>query len=360
MDLVAEKVAIPQDKYDYSLAVLRVMAIALVVLTHFGQYYAKGIGLWFYNGITCVNITMASSALLYSARDIKKPMKFYLNNFIKILTPYYIYISIMALLYIAFAPTYITLSDYIGSLFCVTTIRGLGHFWFLRAILLCYLFTPFLYLFTKHLRKFNSIIPIILTTILQRLLFYLHTKEIEIVFCYYGCYLTAYFIGVMFRNYSSINLNKVCIFFIIICIIVSIAYGTVAYNFVKQTPLAKEIFSTFKDFPSAYYKLTDAFCYFLGLTVFFVLYKLFGMINYNEIPTVKKILKVASDYSFYVFITHHIFIMGPEPFNFSHMNTNLFVRVTFLLSIICAIPLKKVSDKAEYWMIGKLKQGKIL
>ena len=65
-------------------------------------------------------------------------------------------------LYAIFSPGYLSRTTVIQSLFLAGEISGLGHFWYIRLIIICYLFTPVLYYLTKLLNKVKFKFPMIL------------------------------------------------------------------------------------------------------------------------------------------------------------------------------------------------------
>ena len=72
----------------------------------------------------------------------------------------------------------------------------------------------------------------------------------------------------------------------------------------------------------------------------------------------KNFIKTASDYTFPLFIVHHLFIMGPNPFNVADMIPVMGIRVALILSLITAIILKAVTDlvMSVFKKIGKKKE----
>lgn len=113
----------------------------MIISCHFCQYYGDGWSQWLNVG---VQIFFILSGFLYGHKHIDEPVSWILKQFTKILIPYYALLFIVVILYGLFCPSDLNLMSTIRAIFCVGTIKGTGHLWFVGNILFCYLITPYL------------------------------------------------------------------------------------------------------------------------------------------------------------------------------------------------------------------------
>lgn len=93
------------------------------------------------------------SGFLYGRKTIVHASSWLKKNAGKILCDYYVYLLIIIPLYYFFVPDSIGFEQILRLLLGVGGVAGLGHLWFVSAILLCYIITPFLqYIKEKHNR----------------------------------------------------------------------------------------------------------------------------------------------------------------------------------------------------------------
>ena len=142
------------QKRDYSISAIRCIAMCFIVLCHMMQYYNMELAWWFNVG---VQIFFFISGFLYSGKSIENPIGWIGRQFKKILVPYYVFLFVSFTLYLFFVPD-ISFKSFGGSLFCISTVKGIGHLWFIKYILFCYLITPYLHqlklwLFAKPIKK---------------------------------------------------------------------------------------------------------------------------------------------------------------------------------------------------------------
>ena len=107
-----------------SISAIRFIAMLMIILCHFLQYYANELAWWFNVG---VQIFFVLSGFLYGNKAIDSPIPFFAKQFKKILLPYYLFLIPVIVIYVIFAPEYISISSIVKSLFCAGTIGGIGH-----------------------------------------------------------------------------------------------------------------------------------------------------------------------------------------------------------------------------------------
>lgn len=313
-----------QEK-NYSLSMLRFIAMAFIVLCHFFQYYDLELAWWFNVG---VQIFLCISGFLYGNKKIDSPIKFISKNFKKILVPYFCFLIPSIILYFIFHNDSIDISTAIYALLTRRTIDGLGHLWFVSYILFCYLITPYLQALANTMKKLKwqaYFFVFILITIIGFLFSY--TFNCFFDFSRIFCYLFGYFAAVFLRNYK----NNIFKNFTYIMIVFTIIINIVKIYFKYINPQTFMFFNYFTEYAHA----------FLGITITLIFIVFF--------KNIKKIafLDLTDKYSFFIYIVHQLFILSP--FNLlSITNCKIFNwTITVFSIILSAILLKFISDVIE-------------
>ena len=133
-------------KRDNAISFIRFVSMTMIVLCHFLQYFNLELAWWLNVG---VQLFFTMSGFLYGEKEIDKPIEFFCKQFRKILIPYWCIIIIVSLLHKLLLPSVFSWGKLISALFCVGTIPGMEHLWFVQYILICYLLCPYL-LFLKN------------------------------------------------------------------------------------------------------------------------------------------------------------------------------------------------------------------
>lgn len=317
--------ATAKDKNDrnYTISLLRFMAMTFIVLCHFLQYYGNELAWWFNVG---VQMFFCISGFLYAKKQITSPIDFICKNFKKILIPYYCFLIPIIILYFVFARDSISIHAAFSALLCSNTITGIKHLWFIAYILFCYILTPLLQAFTDKMRKTKWYIYLgILFGLLmcgQLLSRYFGSF---FMFSRIFCYLFGYFSSVFLQEYKS----KLFIFFT----------GTV--TFIAISLNAVRIYCKYiaSYNPDSSFELFEQYSHsFFGISI--VLIFLITVKNIKK----NKLLELSDKFSFYIYIVHQLFILSP--FNLLKITKipalNCFITVIVIL--ICAVILKLLSD----------------
>ena len=351
-----------QRSYSYLIAVVRIIMMMIIVACHFMQFYNKGT-YNYYNifGIASVMMFTIISGYLYGGRDIKNPFKFVFKNCLKILLPYYLYLIPVIGLYAIFSPGYLSRTTVIQSLFLAGEISGLGHFWYIRLIILCYLFTPLLYYLTKLLNKVKFKFPVIFLLLELPIVFMVVALKLNISLSeafYYSLYIIGYVMGFLV-NTLDIKKSRLMYGFgifgilaipsIIIFQISFITSGKITSTLNDYSPV---------DFPFNYTLILMSLTMVMVVGLFAIIVCMSDKADKGDYLGMKNFIKTASDYTFPLFIVHHFFIMGPNPFNVADMIPVMGIRVALILSLITAIILKAVTDlvMSVFKKIGKKKE----
>lgn len=132
------------------ISVVRIVGMFLIFATHlFLGFYGSSLGYFFNVGVPLFFII---SGYLYGKKEIKEPLNWYFRRFVKICIPMYIFVLLVWLYcfirYEAKFPyRYILNLQGLGFIFIKIkgyfalpeSMDGIGHFWFLTVIMLCYL-----------------------------------------------------------------------------------------------------------------------------------------------------------------------------------------------------------------------------
>ncbi|MBQ2885146.1 MAG: acyltransferase [Alphaproteobacteria bacterium] len=133
-----------------TISFIRLLSMCSIIACHFCQYYESEWAWWLNVG---VQIFFILSGYLYGNKTIEEPIGWYKKQLIKILVPYYIFLVPVIILYTIASPDSLNIVNVFRSLFAVGTIKGIGHLWFVSAILFCYFVTPYLAAFRDYISQ---------------------------------------------------------------------------------------------------------------------------------------------------------------------------------------------------------------
>lgn len=304
---------------DYSISFVRYIAMIFIIVCHIFQYYNNELAFWFNVG---VQTFLFISGWLYANKKIDNKVSFYLKQFKKIIIPYYIYFIIISFVYIYISD--ITFIDFFKGLFFIDSLNGIKHLWFIRYILLCYLLLPF---FQKQMQSNKNVKKNIVNTIILIITF----EIIGILSKNFinGTWINCFILGLLFRYYENYVREKALIYCttLIFNIIAIILKYFISINLSKVMNIA-------------FNKYFDICHMLLGISLFFILIMVYKKINLK----MYKILDWSDKYSFYVYITHHIYILGPLSLFLYINNFYLALICLLLLTLISSIVLKKISE----------------
>ena len=313
---------------DYKISIIRILAMLSIVLCHIFQSLNMQIAFWLNVG---VQVFLFMSGYLYEQKTIKNNKTWIIKQFKKILVPYYIYVLCMLLLYFILVRNELTWTNILSLLSLQTLFsppRGLGHLWFILIILICYLITPLLQKIVKsniYTRRRKFVLISIICILIECLFFQnIITRNL----CNIICYILGYIIAYEKDKEKSKILESIVIFLAILSNVIKVldinCNNIVLNSICNILTLNSHIL--------------------LGSAIFIILYKLLKNINNILNETMKKYIDKIDSYCYYIYITHHVFILGP--LSIIHI-TPIFV-VNLLIIIVCIIIssylLKKFTD----------------
>jgi len=305
---------------ELSIGLIRCIAMCMIILCHFLQYYQNELAFWFNVG---VQIFFAVSGFLYGRKQIDDDIGFIAKNFKKILLNYYIFLLAAVPIYIAFARNNIDIKNIPFVLIAYSTIKGIGHLWFIAYILLCYIITPLLSRFSQKICECSNrsflFVLICVVFVFQIICF---TYVNFFIAAWVLCYVLSFLISKRLTD-SKLKLKTILMWLIPLCFFAIIYRILFEYFFIFSfTGFKKMIFDTTLQYSQAI----------LGLTLFFSLYAFFSKININKFNFIKKIVSFSDKYSYDIYITHQIFILGP--FGIMTLFPNNYLNVFFALILI--------------------------
>lgn len=263
-----------------------------------------------------VQVFFFISGFLYANRQIISAKKFYKAQCTKIIIPTVLMLLSGIFLCLLFAPAVDTPIDWLT--YGADEIWGQGQLWFIPFILLCYLLLPVINAAcdkTNDNRR-KAIALLIFVGIIELSLYFLTALQFCIIVFEIG-YLTQKFnFGAKLKKH-----RKLAVFCGILC------FAAVALSYyLLHNRTSSDVYVLIKLILAG-----EMLCAaLLALSFSTVILLLFEWMNYRQAP---KFLQISDKYSFYLYLTHHIFCMGPV----SALNVLPTVIQNAVLLIICLI-----------------------
>lgn len=294
-----------------TLSIIRVLATFMIVACHILQ----GLGsLWAWILNVGVQIFFFLSGFLYGVKGVDDIIVFYYRRFEKIYIPYAIWITLAILLFIFFLPNELSTKSIIIHYLCLNGmgegLPGLQHLWFIPVILFCYFLLPFFLICLK--KKTLLTVVLFFIIIISLLYFYFHPYFIWVL-VYYG--------GVICGKYP--NIRKWVLIFSVSSI------GVLGYNF---------DFSSLIDFSSA----RNLFIHALGgIILFLVLY--ITLVKWQYVINLNRHISLGSKLSYEIYLSHHLFILGPLSVLFATSSIMLNLCIIIGLTLFFSMLIQKIN-----------------
>lgn len=298
---------------DSTISLIRLISIIMIISCHVLQGIGNEAAYWVNIG---VQIFFFTSGYLYGKKEISNYIDFFKSRLKKILLPTFIIVLIMIVveklfLHISHHPLHI-LCNILGLGGFSSTMYSLSHTWFISYILICYLITPILQtLFKNSNNKLITLFWCMATLIIFKYFGIISINEIWII---------NYILGYFFSNCCTSDKKQKYFFVIISGLAIILLPLTVAVqeNMFNFLPTATSYFGS---------QILALEHVLLGCTLFIVFYEIFSKLNikYNSI------LKFSDKYSFFVYLTHQIFIL--RDFSVLNLTNNLFVNILFIITL---------------------------
>lgn len=269
---------------------IRLLAMLSIIACHFCQYYKSEWAWWLNVG---VQVFFIISGYLYGSRSIDASVPWLKKRFVKILTPYYIFLTLAIIGYLIVSPESLGLANMVSSYFVVGTIKGIGHLWFVSYILFCYLITPYLAAIRDYLSKKNllfaigSIVVLFGVYSIIEILINGHFRPGRV-----GCYILGYFTAVFVNRLGEKTINF-CFWISLIPTVIS-NYVYCHLHYIQGLEM-KGLLA----------HITDYSHLFLGYSLTMLLMIIFKNIKES------RILDYSDKYSYEIYLVHQLFILSP-------------------------------------------------
>lgn len=315
---------------DKRIQILRATAMLMIVTCHLVMQYNSRLleasGQFFNVG---VYIFLLISGVLYGNKRIDKFPKWFFSKMLKLLIPIYLFVPIIFIL------NYILLNSFsLEKVFIYLFnlqgifggIQGAGHLWFLTTIMFCYLTIPFLYTVQKNKRKFVK--PVFISLLLITAIMFSFINE------YVGqqaFYILIFAIGYLYgARFKKVSLNSAILVFVVLLMF---GIRLASHKFFDDTILYTIII--------------------VSLTHIIISLCFFGLVF--RIRTIKlggKILDKLDSMSYYVYIVHYVFMVGPV--SLMHLTSMSVINTiaTLVVSYIAAKGLQ-VSSGFIYTLMAR-------
>jgi len=298
-------------KKDVSIQMIRVLSMFSIILCHLVQELNNSTiaktGQFFNVG---VYIFLFLSGWLYGQKDIQDVFKWLLGRIKRVLAPMWlfmiflfgvhIYQGTMQLKYISI---YLTDTQY-----WLGKIGGGAHLWFVSVVFLCYLITPLLQKFKNKL-----IFAVTMMILLGYGLCYLtHTGGMTIL------YTSVYIIGYWVKNEEKEIAEPIAAVIIMLSLIVRL----ISMKYLDETVLYD--------------------CFLVYLTHTALAIGLFSLGRQFFVLKSNSIIDWFDNVSYFVYITHYMFMVGP--IKTMELTSNLLMNtmITITLSFVTAVSLRMI------------------
>ena len=310
----------------YNLSLVRMTAVAAILLCHFVQYYKwESLALWLNVG---VDVFLVLSGYLYGMRSfrfashgerIRFALRFYYKEFLKLFIPYYVMLALTMPAYFLMGKA--SLHPIGKALLLVNEgLPGFFHLWFFRFLVICYFFTPFWYFIPERPWK-NAFLLFVFVLLLP-----LSGTGIVWILCY--------LLGMVLartRLFAGNCPKAKCILDLLV-----VATGIVlsVWCIVKNVDR------------SEYDLLLNTQKLFLGGGILVTLTLLFKQEYFG--PWMQKVLEVSDATSYELFLVHPLFLSGA----FCVMRLAESKTIAIVLCLLCIA----ISTVALFWISKRLTQ----
>lgn len=329
---------------------IRLIALCMIVSCHIFQGENMVLAWWFNVG---VQIFLFMSGFLYGTKNIDHASVWLKKRLIRIIVPYYLLLAIVIVFYLIFARNLLNVTALLTNLLLLqgfgVGLGGIEHLWFISYILLCYLITPILQaadFSNPKNTKGKYVIQLIFLLVILQVLNYANVINISIP------NISSYIIGYYFsrRHFyyekyqnllqdgsakrSVIGIFTACILTTPLVVYLEYFYNGFLFSF----------FVPYKDILFAWNHTL------LGVTLFLAMYLLFdSLYRKKTYQPLDRIAKWGDTYSYHVYLTHQIFILGQ--FSLLAVTPNKFLNITII--VLCAVVTGIVLQKINRFVIKK-------
>lgn len=332
---------------DSAISFIRVISMLFIIICHLAFYHSSVVGQLFNVGVP---IFLFISGFLYGKKDINTWLNWSKKRWISLMIPCYIWIILLVIMgmltpveVINEKSCCLVLFNLQGISFLVSSANwaqmsgGLGHLWFLTALMLCYTCIPILqkvqpWILTRN--KIEIIILILSAISLKILCAYTVGINLE--------YLLIFSIGYFWSKKWRLPSSRAILIFFILAIISSILRAG-AFTLWKDTILYHTIIL----------RISHTI---LAICIFQILYWLHNQTR-KAIPCIEMqgaTSRYIDKLTFYIYITHYIFLTGAFSVRqYAENSVTLQLLLFSGLTIGSAILLERLSCYPIKWLTRK-------
>ena len=319
---------------DPAISSIRAIAFLSIIACHIMQYYNCELAWWFNVG---VQVFLCLSGYLYGKKTITDRLAFYKKQFIKILVPYYVVITLVIIAQLLFAKEEISIVRIANAVLCHGTLSGGEHLWYIPTILFCYVLTPWFYelnnrIFEKKRPALHFLISFVVLSVVVKLFIpYFNPAWIS-------CFYLGHFLG---KNESVRRINRnMCkgvIYFAAACLISLQIVIQYVLN-MKLTGTIGTLFNTMCNYGRA----------FLGTSLVLILLDVFRALSIPH--PIMKVVAFLDSISYEGYLVHQFFIF--KAFSLLTVIEQPIIAIAVLLALTaaCGLFVKKLQIKIKQFI----------
>lgn len=315
------------------ISIIRGIATVMIVSCHILQGLDNELAFWMNLG---VQIFLCMSGYLYGTKKIENTIEWYKKQYLKIMKPLWILLTILALVIVIghfsdFSVISLGLS-YLG-LAGFGTLPELTHTWFITYILFCYLLTPLLGLIniTSIKKTWHFVFALAVLLGITEVLYL--AGIISMLPQYLGCYILGFYLAKRESQCGAAELKKLTI------LISAIAVVTLPIRLIVQYGGGEIGLSGWSFIRT---QITEWHHTVLGVAIYFILLLFLKGKNIKY----TNLLKISDKYSYSVYLVHQIFILN----TFSLLNITDYI----ILNIVLIVLVIAVSAFILQWLTVKV------
>ncbi len=310
---------------EYSISFVRLIAMIMIICCHILQYFNNEFAWWLNVG---VQIFLITSGYLYAKKKINKPFEFYKKEFIKILVPYYIYCFILIIIYKITNIEAISFINIIKLLLLIDTIKGVEHLWFIRYIIICYLLLPLIEnIFYKKNIDIKELLKLTTIVLIIEIIGITIRKFINCTWI--NCFIISYFLS---KHKEILKKRGIALLYIFLTTILTLIRVLLKYKYKVL------LFGSKGWILNKFYNINHVM---IGFLIFYSITSIYSYLEKN-IVTKRPLLDLSDKYSYYIYITHHIYVLGTISV-FSFLKTPIAIIIFAFLTILSSIILRWLS-----------------
>lgn len=287
-----------------AISLVRIIATISIVLCHYLQAYHDK---WAWVLNVGVQVFLVLSGYLYGHKEVTHWGKWFFNRFLKLYVPLYVF-STVVLLIIKYCTT-----TPVGFMNFIKTggVDGLGHLWFMKAITVCYIITPII----QYLRRWANIVFTLIA--LVGVFEYCYFQEKLFMFSWIFLYSIGYFFPLISKFYQRII--QIILTIIVVALTINISWPDI------------------HNYDGVYNRAWH------DMVGIFICLCIIPVLELLKISTLPVLLKWIDRNSFYLYLSHYTFLLGPLSMIAIINNKAIAIVSTLFCIIVSAVILEQIT-----------------